>query len=112
MCFFDTSFIFRPVPDKVYQVNVEVDMRPTELLALGQNPDLNQWWQYISYGAAKKIFEDRMDLDSVQQIMPEFKQQERLALRTTINQQTKDRVSTIYTGQYLSGRQSWPSGSM
>ena len=73
--------------------------QPTELLSSGQSPDLQEWWQYIAYGASKKIFEDRMDLDSVQSIMPEFKMQERLCLRRSIVQQTSQRTSTIYTDQ-------------
>ncbi len=96
LCYFDNTFILRPVPDQSYRVNVEVYKRPTEVLA-GNSPDLEQWWQYIAYGAAKKIFEDRMDLDSVALITPEFKVQETLVLRKTIVQYTKERVGTIYT---------------
>ena len=48
-------------------------------------------------GASKKIFEDRMDIDSVQMIMPEFKKQEMLIQRRTIVQYTSQRASTIYT---------------
>lgn len=99
ICYFDNTFILRPVPDQVYPVNVEVYERPTELLSSSDQPDLAQWWQYIAYGAAKKVFEDRMDMDSVQLIMPEFMNQESLVLRTTIVQQTKERASTIYTQQ-------------
>lgn len=98
MLFFDNTFTLRPVPDKVYPVNFEVDLRPIELLADGKSPELEQWWQYIAYGASKKIFEDRTDLDSVQQIMPEFKQQELLVLRKTIIQQSSNKVATIYSG--------------
>jgi hypothetical protein len=97
LCFFDNTFILRPVPDQSYRVNMEVYKRPTELLQTNQSPDIEQWWQYISYGCAKKIFEDRMDLDSVQLIMPEFKVQETLVLRKTIVTYTKERVATIYT---------------
>jgi len=96
LCFFDNSFILRPVPDQSYRVNVEVYIRPTEILA-GQSPEIEQWWQYIAYGCAKKIFEDRMDLDSVQLIMPEFKVQETLVLRKTLVTYAKERVGTIYT---------------
>lgn len=95
--YFDNTFIVRPVPDKVYPIVMEVYARPTELLADGTEPELEQWWQYIAYGAAKKVFEDRTDRESVQEIMPEFKQQEALVLRRTIVQQTKERVATIYT---------------
>lgn len=95
--FFDGKFTLRPVPDKPYRVNIEAFIRPTELLSSGQSPELQEWWQYIAYGAAKKIFEDRMDMESVQMIMPEFKEQEALILRRTIVQQTNDSVKTIYS---------------
>jgi hypothetical protein len=97
MLYYDDKFTIRPVPDKTYTVQLEVDVRPTELINSTDVPYLEQWWQYIAYGAAKKIFEDRMDLDSVQLIMPEFKTQERLVLRTTLTQQANERTVTIYT---------------
>jgi hypothetical protein len=82
-------------------------MQPTELLLSSSSPDLEQWWQYIAYGASKKVFEDRSDEVSVKEIMPEFKRQEMLALRRTIVNQTKNRSATIYaensTGQYGPG---------
>jgi hypothetical protein len=97
MLYYDDKFTIRPVPDKTYTINLEVDVRPTELINSTDVPQLEQWWQYIAYGASKKIFEDRMDLDSVQLIMPEFKMQERLVLRTTLTQQANERTVTIYT---------------
>ncbi len=97
MLYYDDKFTIRPVPDKTYAIQLEVDVRPTELINSTDVPYLEQWWQYIAYGAAKKIFEDRMDLDSVQLIMPEFKMQERLVLRTTLTQQANERTVTIYT---------------
>ena len=100
MLFYDGAFTLRPVPDQPYRVQMEVFQRPTELLAGSQNPNLNEWFQYISYGAAIKIFQDRMDLDSVNLIMPEFKHQESLILRRTIVQQTSQRTATIYTDNY------------
>lgn len=97
MLYYDNKFTLRPVPDKVYAIQIEADARPTELLAANQSPDLEQWWQYIAYGASKKVFEDRMDMDSIQILMPEFKTQERLVLRTTLTQQANERTTTIYT---------------
>jgi len=96
--YYNNQFTLRPVPDKSYPVELEVAMRPTELLTNASMPELSQWWQYIALGACKKIFEDRMDMDSVQLIMPEFRQQELLVLRRTIDQQSKERTATIYTG--------------
>lgn len=99
VCYYDNQFIVRPVPDQPYTINFEAYIRPTFLMETNQSPKLNEWWQYIAYGAAKKIFEDRMDMESVAAIMPEFKQQEVLCLRRTVVQYTNERTSTIYTEQ-------------
>ena len=94
--YYNNELTFRPVPDMPYRVELEVAARPTELLNDASMPELSQWWQYIAYGASKKIFEDRMDMDSVALIMSEFKQQETLINRRVIDQQTKERTATIY----------------
>lgn len=95
--YYDDAFTIRPVPDKTYTVQLEADVRPTELINSTDVPYLEQWWQYISYLAAKLIFEDRMDLESVQMIMPSLKEQEDFVLRTTLTQQANERTVTIYT---------------
>lgn len=99
MLYYNNQFTIRPVPDQPYRIEFEVYQRPTALLASGQYPELEEYWQYIAYGASKKIFEDKMDMESVQMIMPEFKTQERLCLRRTLVQLTNERVATIYTEQ-------------
>ncbi len=99
LLYYDNKFVVRPVPDQPYRVQFEAYARPTSLLNTNQAPQLEEWWQYIAYGASKKIFEDRMDLDSVQMILPEYKKQETLCLRRTIVQYTNERTATIYTEQ-------------
>lgn len=108
--YYNNQFTLRPVPDQPYQINFEVYARPTYLMSESSTPDLEELWQYIAYGAAKKIFEDRMDMDSVQMIMPEFKTQERLCLRRTIVQNTNERVATIYTETTGSSSNGWGYG--
>jgi len=98
--YYNNELTFRPVPDQPYRVELEVSKRPTELLNNASMPELSQWWQYIAYGAAKKIFEDRMDTESIERIMPEFKQQEILINTRTILKQSKERTATIYTNIY------------
>jgi hypothetical protein len=99
MLFFDNTFFLRPVPNIPYPVEIEVYIRPTELLANNDTPDLEQWWQYIAYGAAIKLLQDKSDTDTVQQIFPEFKRQELMVLRRTLVQQGEDRAATIYSQQ-------------
>jgi hypothetical protein len=109
LLFYANQFIVRPVPDQAYPVNIEVFQRPTALLATNQAPELEEYWQYIAYGAAKKIFEDRMDTDSVQKIMPEYVVQEALCLRRTIVQNTTQRTATIYE-QQTQFNNAWSNG--
>lgn len=99
LMYYQDTFTVRPVPDQPYRIMMEVYIRPTALLAGTDMPDLSEWWQYIAYGASKKVFEDRMDLESVSLIMPEFKKQEMLIQRRTIVQYTNERTATIYTDQ-------------
>lgn len=106
--YFNDSFVMRPVPDRVYPVNIEVYRRPTEVLAANQSPELEQWWQYIAFGASLKLLEDNSDYDTMQAIMPRYKEQELLVLRRTIVQQTNERTATIYTDQLGVGpRYNW-----
>lgn len=97
MCFFDNTFILRPVPDKAYIVNMEVDVIPSELINTTQSPEIKQYWQYIAYGAAKKILQDRMDMETVAMIEPEFREQEMLCQRKTVELLTNTRVPTIFS---------------
>ena len=95
--YFDNKFTLRPVPDKSYAVQLEADIRPTELINRTDIPQLEQWWQFIAYGAAMKIFQDRMDLDSIQLITPEFLTQMDMVNRPNLVQQANERTVTIYT---------------
>lgn len=113
MLWFGNKFVLRPIPDQPYQINFEVFIRPTYLMATNSEPALNEYFQLIAYGASIKIFQDRMDMDSVQMVMPEFLNQMALCNRRNIVQWTNERAATIYTesvsytGQGGSG---WGSG--
>ena len=95
--FYDNIVTLRPVPDKPYLVKVNAYRTPISLLSGGDNPELKQWWQYLAYGASKKIFEDSQDPEGVSQILMGLKEQQSLVLRRTIVQQTNERTATIYT---------------
>lgn len=97
MLYYDTKFTLRPVPDKVYTVQFEVDLRPTELLASIDIPQFEQWWQYIAVMSSIKVFEDRFDFDSIQKLMPTALEYEVKMLRNTLTQQANERTLTIYT---------------
>lgn len=110
--YYANTFHLRPIPDQPYPIIMEVYKRPTELINANQEPELQQWWQYIAYGAAIKIFQDRSDFDSAAQVMPEFKRQEKLVLRRTSQQYANERSVTMYVDQtnFNSGYGSFRSG--
>lgn len=97
MLYFDNKFTLRPVPDKVYAIQIEVDARPTQLLLTTSLPQISQWWTYIAYLAARRILEDRVDYDTLSEIMPSLLHQENLVNRTNLVQQANERTVTIYT---------------
>lgn len=106
--YYDDIFTVRPIPDQVYKIEFEVYIRPTELLSTDttMTPEIHQWAQFIAYGATLKVFQDRMDMESINNIMPEFKNQMNLVNRKTIVQLTNQRTSTIFT----EGNANWPYG--
>ena len=100
--YYDNKFVVRPIPDQPYRIQIEVYQRPTELMSGNSVPNLEEWWQYIAYGAARKVFQDRMDIESVA-LLGQRKKQEALCLRRTIVQYTNERVATIYTESVTPG---------
>ena len=98
MLFHNNTITLRPVPDQPYVINFEVEARPTQLFNQNSSPQLNELWQYIAFLASKKIFEDKMDMDSVAMILPELEKQEAMCLRRTLVQLANQRTSTIYAG--------------
>lgn len=96
---FNDTITVRPIPDKPYELVMQVQRKPTALLASGASPTLEEWWQLLAVGAAKKILEDRLAMDQVAMIMPLYKQQISLVLSRTASQYAQQRTSTIYTDQ-------------
>jgi hypothetical protein len=97
MLYFNNTFTIRPVPDKVYTVQIEVDARPTQLLFTSSVPQVGQWWTYIGFLAAKRILEARVDTETLAQIQPMLRRYENLVNRTNLDQQANERTVTIYT---------------
>lgn len=94
--FYDGAFTVRPTPDQAYKITMDVFVAPTALLESSSEPKLQEWWQLIAYGAARKVFQDRMDMESLQIIDVEYREQMLLVNRRTIVQQTSQRTPTIY----------------
>lgn len=100
LLWYDNKITLRPIPDQPYICSIEAFVRPTVLLQETDMPQIAQWYQYIVYGTATKIFQMRGDMDSVDRIASEFKKQELLVGRTTLVQLKKNRVPTIFVPTY------------
>lgn len=102
--FFQDQIIVYPIPDQAYTVSIEVYKYPTELASSTQEPQLNEWWQLLAYGAADKIFADNANFEDLAKFRPLLQEQMNLVQRRTIVQQTPERTATIYTDQAQYGQ--------
>ena len=108
--FFGGDFTLRPVPDKVYTIDLEVYARPSQLIDDNDMPELSQHWEYIAYGAAKKIFESRRDPEGKAGIMDAFKELEEQVRTKSTMQLSEQRASTIYEDKGYYGNWNVPFG--
>lgn len=97
MLWFDNALSFWPIPDQGYECTFVADITFKDLVNQADQPIIREVWQYIAYGAAIKVLQDRMDLETVKLLMPEFERQELLVNRKFITQQSTNRVQTIYS---------------
>ncbi len=95
--YYDNIITLRPVPDREYLVQMNAYQSPTEFVSANDTPLIRQWWQYLAFGASKKVLEDSGDVDQLNRIEMGYRHQESLVLRRTITQQTNERTATIYT---------------
>lgn len=117
--FFQNQFVLRPVPDRGYTIEMVAYRQPTQALsqtaAGAGTPELSEWWELIAFGAAKKIFEDRLDVDGVALMDKALSERYQLAYTRTYGQLGKQRTKTIYqdqlTGNYGQGGWGFSSGS-
>lgn len=80
LLFWNNEFTIRPVPDNVYMVEVEAFQTPVQFMLTTNHPVLNQWWQYIAYGAACEIMRERQDNEGLANLLEGFRRQEALVL--------------------------------
>lgn len=100
--FYQNQFTLAPVPDAGYQVELTCYRQPIQaLLASDQagNPELAEWWEILSVGAAKKIFEDRLDTEGVVFIDKMLKERYDIIETRTYAQLGQQRIQTLYTDQ-------------
>ncbi len=86
--FFNNEFTFMPVPDQVYQIQMQGFILPTLLTSGSDVPLQQEWGPLIAYGAAIEIFSDRGDNANVDRYVPMLKRYENVALARSIQQYT------------------------
>jgi hypothetical protein len=100
LLFWNNEFTIRPVPDNVYLIEVEAFQTPSQFMQSTDNPVLNQWWQYIAYGAAREILRDRQDMEGVENLREGFERQEALVLeRQSIEEIQQPNITMFNTTQ-------------
>ena len=108
--FFNNEFTVRPVPDNVYKIELMAYQTPAQLLDSNTSPVIEQWAQYIAYGAAVELLRERQDMEGVENLMEGFMRQERLVLERQATEEIGQQNATIYNrrgpgSNYYSG--SW-----
>jgi hypothetical protein len=86
--FFDNQFTLMPVPDQVYQIQMQGFVFPIALVKETDIPLQAEWGPLIAYGAAVEIFSDRGDMENLDRYLPMLKRYENIALGRTIQQLT------------------------
>ena len=117
--FFQNQFTLRPVPNGGYTVTLVAYRQPSQALAntpaFAGSAELSEWWECIAAGAAKKIYEDRLDSDGVAMMDKLLGERYNTAITRTWAQLGKQRIGTIFADQldgYGSGSGGWGFGSI
>jgi len=95
--FYNQQIVLRPVPMQIYQVEFQISQQPTQLIANGDVPELDEWYLFICAGAARLIYTDFPDEEGMAYIMPIFQEQLQLANRRTLRQLGSQRAMTIFS---------------
>jgi len=100
--FYQNQFTLAPVPDAGYTIELTCYRQPIQALLaadMAGNPELSEWWEVLAVGAAKKIFEERLDSDGVIFIDKMLKERYDIIETRTYAQIGQERINTIYTDQ-------------
>lgn len=121
--FYQNQFVLRPVPDKGYTIELTAYRTPSQTL-LGTVdsanpqytgvPELLEWWETLAFGAAKKIYEDRLDPDGVALMESSLFKQYELNQTRTCAQIGKQSMNTLFRDQLsynYGGGGGWGFGS-
>ncbi len=106
--FFQNQFTLRPVPDKGYTIELVAYRQPSQALLGTEDPnainysgtpELLEWWECLAVGAAKKIYEDRLDTDGIMLMDKMLEERYQIAYTRTYAELGKQRMRTIFADQ-------------
>lgn len=106
--FYQNQFTLRPVPDKGYTIELMALRQPSQALLGTTDPDnpdftgvpeLIEWWECLAVGAAKKIYEDRLDSDGIALMDKMLNERYQVAFTRTYAELGKQRMQTIFADQ-------------
>jgi hypothetical protein len=103
LLFWNNEFTIRPVPDNVYLVEIETYQTPSQFMQTTNHPILNQWAQYIAYGAAMEILRDRQDIEGVENLREGFKRQEAMVLERQAIEEIQQPNITMFNTTMTNG---------
>ena len=103
--FYQNQFILSSVPDQAYTVEIEAFREPSQALLgttsntafdLSGRPEEFGWWELIAFGVAKKLYQDRLDMDGVQMMQVFIDEQVSQARTKTYAQLGSRQIPTMY----------------
>jgi len=100
--FYQNQFTLAPTPNAGYTIELTAYRQPIQALLAADmtgNPELSEWWEILSVGAAKKIFEERLDTDGVMLIDKMLRERYDVIETRTYAQIGQQRINTLYTDQ-------------
>ncbi len=108
LLFWNNELTIRPIPKFIHKIEFEVYLTPVQFMQSTDLPILNQWAQYLAYGAAMEILRDRQDFEGVAGLEEGFKRQEALVLeRQTIEEIGQPNINLFNTTQPYSVYGGW-----
>ena len=105
--FFQNQFTLTPCPDRGYTIEMVCYRQPSQALLKSENdtadftgvPELIEWWECLACGAAKKIYEDRLDTDGIMVMDKMLEERYQVAYTRTWAELGKQQTSTIFRDQ-------------
>lgn len=107
--YYQEQFTVRPVPDKGYTIEMQAYRTPSQVLMGTVNPNAPelstgrperyQWWELLAACVAKKLYQDRLDMDGVAIMQSIIDEQILQAVTDTYAELGSQRVPTIFAQQ-------------